>query len=292
MKDGIYKQLPIGEYHANRTHESSSTLKQFKVSPRHYELYVSEMSEEKDRVSHFDFGNAMELALIDEASFNKDVYIVDSETICSAIGGARPKATKQFKEWYTTEMELAGGKYVIEKTGAESLETIKLIRKRCMEDPLIKALIDNIDYQASCLWTDKDTGVKLKTRPDVVNRNKNVVIDIKTCADGSPHAFSRDVAKFKYPLQAVLQIEGVLKTNMLDSVDLYYYLALEKEAPYNVQLYRLDEEDIEKARLQLKALLVDFARHKAGESRPGYNYNSMNKHGILSLDIPVYYWNN
>ena len=289
MKDGVYtdKELSIEAYHENDSHVSASGLKAFQISPAHFKLSRSMPSQRK---SHFDFGHAAEIKLLEPNQFNDKVYVMDSKIVCDSIGGLRPTSTKEFKAWKSGELELAGERYVIEKHGTESMDSINDIDTMCKNDKLISALLKNTQNQVSCFWTDKDTGVKLKTRPDIIHVNRNVIIDVKTTVDASPWGFGRSVTKFNYPIQAVTQIDGVIASGLMDTVDIYYYLVVQKVEPYLVQLYRMTDEDIQKARDKVSDLLMLFKMHKDGKLRDGYNYISDNKHGILDLKIPQYYW--
>jgi len=218
------------------------------------------------------------------------VYIIDDEKMIQLIGGKRPTATKVYKEWLADEHATAGDRFIINKSGNESMETVQTLVDKCMADPVISALVNNVQYQSSVFWKDTDSGVLCKTRPDVVHINKKVVLDIKTTVSASPSAFSRQAAKLGYPLQAALQMRGVVQGGMMDAVDLYYYLVVEKSAPYNVQLYRFTDEDIAAANEKLDDALLLYKLYQDGDLSSGYGFKADNKHGILDLKIPQYYW--
>jgi len=289
MKNGIYTEdeLSIDDYHLNKSHVSASGLKAFQISPTHFELTRLMPSQRK---THFDFGHAAEIKLLDADKFDAKVYVINSKLICDSIGGLKPKATKDYKMWKVEELKIAGNRYVIEKHGPESMDSINEIDYACKNDKLVSILLKNTQAQVSCLWTDEKSGVNLKTRPDLVHVNKNIIIDVKTTVDASPWAFARSAAKYNYPIQAVTQIDGVVASGLMDHVDLYYYLTIQKSAPYMVQLYRMTDEDIQLARDKVNDLLTLFSLYQQGKIRHGYNFQSDDKHGIMDLNIPQYYW--
>src|SRR5574343_1362278 len=103
----------------------------------------------------------------------------------------------------------------------------------CYQDKVIQGLISNTEYQLSLFWTDEQSGVRLKTRPDICKRKKNVIVNLKTTLDGSPEAFSKDINKYDYALQACIEWRGCVASGIMPTVDNYVWLVVEKVAPFN-----------------------------------------------------------
>jgi hypothetical protein len=232
IPEGIHKHITIVDYHADTEYLSASVLKEANKSLKHMRWHLDN---KKERKSHFDFGNAFEIALMDlmndTKEFESSVHIFDEINRPDQKHGMTANKNVAWKKSF---FEKEG--YIINNTGDESRETIGHMLKSCWEDSTIQKLLRNTDYQSSCFWTDPKTGLKLKTRPDVCNVNKTVIIDVKTTQDASPEAFARDVAKYSYDMQAVMQINGVLETGMFKEVGAYYWLAVEKTPPYCAQI--------------------------------------------------------
>jgi len=284
FKDGIYDNVNIHEYHADKEYISSSALKEAQKSLAHFDFYYSKPSERK---SHFDFGNCFELALMDAINgtneFDKFVTIFDEQQ--------RPEQEKTMasgknKEWKITIFDT--DKYIITKTGDESLETMQLMLESCIKDSVINALIKNTDYQKSIFWTDKQTGLKMKTRPDVCKMNKKVIVDIKSTKDASPEKFAKDAANYSYPLQAITQINGCIDSGLMIP-EKYFWLAVEKTAPFNAQLYEFKNEDwqLMQDRYEYHLGLIKMAREE--NKFPGYTQRADNQHGILELELPMWF---
>lgn len=285
LVDGIHNDIPIDRYHMDKTYLSATTIKKFARSPRHYEHYITTPDE---RVSWGDFGNAFEIGLCDPAIFDERVFVLDDREIIEQIGGKRPTTTNLFKDWRAEQMEIAGDRYVIPAIGPESKHVMDQMIARCQDDDMIMALVTNTEYQSTCCWTEN--GVRIKTRPDVCNINRRVLVDIKTDRDGSPDGFSRSVTKLDYPLSAAVQCKGATATGLLPSVDAFFYLVAEKEPPFNVQLYRLNSEDIGMATAVLDHYIELFRKYQSGGLRLGYNFNTNDKHGVIDVNVPPYYW--
>ena len=100
--------------------------------------------------------------------------------------------------------------------------------------------------------------------------SKNCVIDIKTTQDGSPDAFGRSVYNFGYHLQAAIYKE-------LTGIDDYFIIAIENSSPYNVTVYKLSQDYIDKGYSVMNKGINDFKLWD-GEER-GYKQ-------MLELQLP------
>jgi hypothetical protein len=154
---------------------------------------------------------------------------------------------------------------------------------------MIQRLISNTEYQISLFWEDPKTGLKLKTRPDICQVKKNVVVNLKTCLDGSPAAFSKDLAKYEYPLQACIEIMGCIESGLMPQVDNYFWLVVEKRAPFNATIYEFAPSDISAGMDELQYLFTKVKKAMDENLYPGYSDRSDNKYGILTAQIPLWY---
>ncbi len=284
MKPGIYTDISINDYHAEKEWFSSTGLRKAKRSLKDFYLYLNGYYN-NEKKSCFDFGNAFELALLDRVGFENSVTIFNEKE--------RPESDKTFgstknKEWkesiYNTQ------NYVINYDGSESFRVIEEMLKSCLSDAVIRKLIENIEYQNSMFWIDEN-GLKLKTRPDICKSKKNIIVDVKTTRDGSPESFSKDLSNHDYPFQSVMQIDGVIKSGFMSSVDEYYWLVVEKEPPFSATLYKFEPEDIAYCMdeyIYTKQLVADCLKTNVW---PSYSQRADNKWGILSARLPLWYRN-
>lgn len=287
ITEGVHKNISIIDYHSDKDYMSASQIKEANKSLKHLKWY---MDHKQERKSHFDFGNAFEIALMDlmngTKEFESSVHLFDEND--------RPDKDHKItagknQEWKKRYFEQKG--YIINKVGDESEESIKHMLESCWSDKVIQGLLINTDYQTSCFWTDKKTGLKLKSRPDVCNVNKTVILDVKTTKNASPESFARDVANYSYDIQAMMQINGVIETGMFPEVKAYYWLAVEKEPPYNAQLYRFHSDQWDYTQMILDYLLGIIKMAKEQGLWTGYGQRASNEHGILEMELPMWYKN-
>lgn len=292
MKDGIYDNISIKDYHANTTHISATQIKEAHKSLKQFHWYRSGKMK-KENKPHFSFGNAFELALLDKVGFSESVAIAkDSEWVAKAMAEkeySNPRNTSIYKAEVSKFEADAIGKYSIMDKGPESYEAITHMLESCYQDKVIQGLIANTEYQLSIFWTDDQTGIKLKTRPDICKRKKNVVVNVKTTLDGSPFAFSRELAKYDYPLQAVVEMNGCIQSGLMTAVDNYFWLVVEKEPPYNATIYEFDQNDIKVCYDKLEFVLSQIKKAQEKNFYPGYSNLADNEYGILKAEIPLWY---
>ena len=293
MKDGIYTDLSITDYHANKTHVSATGIKYAKRSLKEFEWFITGKMKSEAK-SQFGFGNAFELALLDKSGFEKNVAILQTESWVQMALDEKPelKVPKSSAKYKAEESKFTSqheGKYIINDVGKESFETIEGMLTSCYQDAVIQKLISGVEYQLSAFWTDPASGLRLKTRPDICKRKNNVIVNLKTAVDGSPKAFSKDLANYDYPLQACIEIQGCIESGIMASVDNYFWLVVEKTEPYNATLYEFDQGDIRANMDEYEYLTNKIKQAQDKNLWPGYTDRADNPHGILTAQIPLYY---
>jgi exodeoxyribonuclease VIII len=285
MKPGIYKDIDIDKYHSEKEFLSSTGLKRAKKSLKDFQLYQSGYYDNQKKM-HFDFGNAFEMALLEPDKFKEGVSIFDPFERPEKDKGITSKKNQSWKNDI-----FSSNKYVINKEGLNSFQVLEEMLKSCYQDAVIQRLIKNIEYQNSIYWIDQKTGLKLKTRPDICKSKKNIVVDVKTADDGSPEKFSKDLANFDYPFQACMQIDGVIESGLMQKVDNYFWLVVEKKPPFSATLYEFDQEDINWCMNEYEYTLKCVADAIEQNKFPSYSFRADNKFGILTANLPLWYRN-
>lgn len=292
MENGIYDNITINDYHANRTHVSATGIKHAKASLKQFKWFLDGKFDQD--ALHLDFGNAAELALLDKKGFEENVAIYQTEywtqlALQEKPELKKPKNSARYQAEVSKFESANQGKYLIPDVGRQSFQYIEEMLKSVHMDATIQKLLEGTQYQLSLFWTDDQTGLNLKTRPDICKVKKNVIVNLKTTINGSPEAFSRDLVKYDYPLQACVEISGCLATGLMNSVDNYFWLVLEKEPPFCATIYEFQESDIKSTMMEYEYLITKIAEAKEKDFYPGYSDRADNKHGILTARVPSYY---
>lgn len=211
---------------------SSSALKAAKKSTRDFIHYYNKPYEKK---GYFDFGNACELYLIDKDAFYAEVAVMDESK--------KPEPSKDYRtkvnaDWKAKFYEVNADKYIIPATGKDSFEVIQYLEVLAQKHPAYDLLIGK-EYQQPFEWICPRTGLKRYSRTDLYE--DGIIIDIKTDVDSD---FTRTCVKNDYFFQAFDQMVGAVECGAMDEVKEYYWFVLGKEAPYFVDVYKLDLDQI------------------------------------------------
>jgi len=262
------------DYHAEKEHVSASRLKTLKKSPLHFINYKAMAPR-----AEFTIGNVFECLILEEDKFTEQFYIFDDRKVCQEIGGKNPRVTNKYRDWKAEALKFAEGREII---NFEDYELVRNMLDQFDTNREANRLLSAGTVQPSIFFDYN--GVKLKTRPDFVNQSGGVIVDIKTTSAEGPEGFQKQMANLNYHLQAVMQIEGAKQAGI--DVQHYFYLVAEKNAPYCVNLYRLNEETINFAYAELDELTTLLKECQQSNQWPGYEHRADNNHGILNIGLP------
>lgn len=273
---GIFKDLSNEHYHNDRSAVSRSGLKKFRECPsRYWNEYLNPERPEKKSTPDMIFGSAfhtfvLEPHLFDQKYFVKtsDFPFVDAKPLKKDLQAQYGKAIgeKLYEEAKETEAnqkehrkrviaqfeESSAGKELLT---IDQMSKLTLMRQKVLDHPEASKLIQNGAIETSFFWEDPHTGVRCKTRPDVLF--DNMTVDLKTTKDASERAFTNDVVKYSYHLQAAMNREGVYHTGGND-IKNHVFICVEKEWPYLVAVYALHRSVLDFAHNILKNTLEKF----------------------------------
>ncbi len=144
---------------------------------------------------------------------------------------------------------------------------------------LAKQLLIDGQPEVSVYGQDVNTGLKVKGKLDYLDGDR--IVDLKTVGIGgaSPAAFTKQIASFKYHLQAAHYLE-------LAQAKTFTFLVVERESPYQIGIYELDDDALAEGRWLRKKALDTVAFCRAANSWPGYTPNQPQ-----TLSLPAWAFN-
>lgn len=216
------------EYHAHPA-ISRSALNAIAQSPLHYwHRYLNPKAEAPLPTPAMRFGTAVHMA------------VLEPELFLESYGEAPDisRATKAGKEAWA-EAESTGKTLLtnVELTAIEQMHT-KLWEHQAAAKALRAPGINEGSYIATC----PDTDLEIKCRPDRLLES-GWIIDLKTTQDASAKAFAKSTANFGYHVQAAFYLHTLRSLGVQPKG--FIIVAIEKSAPYAVQVFRLSEESID-----------------------------------------------
>ncbi|WP_303786717.1 PD-(D/E)XK nuclease-like domain-containing protein [Azovibrio restrictus] len=249
--------MPADQYHAHPA-VGHSGLVRIMRSPAHYQEYVSNPPEPTPAMQ---LGTAFHTALLEHDRF--------SQTFVAA-----PKFDRRTKEG-----KAAAEAWEVENAGKTSLtvdqmvvieEMVVSVRSHAGAERLLAEGV----AEMSAFWIDRETGIECKCRPDFLSMAGETVtgiVDVKTCCDASADGFARAIATLGYDVQAAFYQDG-LKAVTGRTIP-FYFIAVEKEAPFAVAAYKASDEVIEVGRAKYRGALQLLQWCRTKGSWPGYQPN-------------------
>ena len=209
------RRMSNADYHADTTSISNSLITQILKSPAHARAYLDGARTEP--TAAMIFGTAAHCRILEPDVFFSTYVAIEGD-----------KRTKEIK--LQVEDAVAHGKIVISRTEYEALEAMS---KAVHLHPSAGDLLFDGEAEMSHFWTDGDTGLKCKCRPDFLTMD-GVCVDLKTTDDASPEGFARSVATYGYHRQGAFYSAGT-------GCSRFVFIAVEKKPPFAVGVYVLDQ---------------------------------------------------
>lgn len=243
-------------YHADKTAVSSSVLKTILKSPASFYSQFLEGKEETNDA--FRLGSAVHMALLEPKKFFH-YYLKQPD-----FGDQRSSKNREKKEEW---MKAQAPKAII-LNEAEYIRIEGMINS-VMKHPDASNLLKGGQPEISGYYCDPETNIKCRIKPDFINFDLMMMIDVKTTQDCTRDAFIRSILKYQYDFQLAMYGEG---TRLItgQSVNHFIFLAIEKDPPYEVGVYLCEESILNKGRNDYRRALDLLSDCLEKNHWPGY----------------------
>lgn len=218
----IIDGLSNADYHAHPA-ISKSGLDKIAKSPAHYKAAREAEHEGSD-------------ALVFGSAFHD--YILLPDTFQTAYTVLPPDFDGRTKEGKVMLESIRQSEQTVLKT--EWLTDIEGMAAAIAAHPKASALLQGGKAEQSIFWTDEDSGIDCRCRPDYLHPG-GIIVDLKSTTDASPEEFARSVAKYRYHVQDAFYSEGYYQATGQWPRG-FVFIAVEKTAPYAVACYSLDDD--------------------------------------------------
>lgn len=226
---GIKIGVPAHEYHQRELGVvSKSALDLIARSPAHYRAWVDGL--EREATPAMRFGTALHMALLEPERF-KRTYVVAPD-----FGDMRSSKNREKRDAWLEERPGA----VMLKPDDEA--ALLGMLESVMKHPAGSRLILEGESEVTLRWNDPISGLSCKSRADYWVRSKRLAVDVKTTDDASIDGFARSVANYRYHVQDALYRSGFRECG--EPIEHFAILAVEKQPPYAVAVYTLDEDAV------------------------------------------------
>lgn len=278
----IMHDMDIDLYHSHPA-VSRSGLMLLLRSPQHYWWeYLSGQAEKKDTKA-LRIGHAFHTLVLEPATFDQRAVVVPEgapkKPSVTQLNAKNPSAdTVAAINWWNQYNAYAAGKLQLSQEEFDGMQRMaQSLRNQPASD---KVLVASGKIESSFFWYDEEFGVHVKARPDYY-RNDGIVLDLKTCADASRHAFEKSIADYGYDVQAYMQMEGVRRVTGRKP-EAFVFACVEKDGPNAVAFYTADKDMLDCGEYRYREAMTKFAECQRSGVWPGY--------GSMIQPISVPFW--
>lgn len=241
------KVMSAAEYHAHPA-MSCSKLKNLAASPAHYKWSVENPEKTTAAMS---FGSAAHAICLERETFDAQVFV-----------STKNRKTKGFEE----DCLFNPGRIVVTQ---EEMSRLPQIQKAWDSSDTVRDLLEGGLVERSFFWKDSATGVECKSRLDIYNPARKIVVDLKTTEDASHHVFAYDAAKYLYHWQAAMYLNAVHAVTG-EAPEYFEFVVIEKEPPFGLMVYRVNSIDVAKGQAGITKALATYAACLKSNQWTGY----------------------
>lgn len=258
------------DYHADKTHVTASMLKDLDESPRVFEAKHITGTLKILPSPQMELGTAVHCAALEPQRFTTE-YIVQPDAL-------NDRRTKAYKEW---AQNVHPSMTILKQ---ETADTVRQCVDSLYSVPVIKSVLDAPGLvERSHRWTCPISDVPCKFRPDKINPDAEIVLDIKTISNCSQSEFEKSVVNFKYFLQAAHYLAGA--STIYQSHDwTFLFAVVETSPPFRCRAFSLDSEAIGIGFDTRERLLADYRRRYAEN-----DWSEIDEHELVTVSLPGWF---
>jgi len=258
--EGFYDAMPMDEYHATEAKSSHNFMDMFDSCE--LSVYEKENKVQKESTALFE-GTGIHTSI--QADFHEDI---DKEY---AIAPDVRKNSSAWKQWFEED---CGDRTPCTET---QMKMFKGCREASRSHPESRLFIENglMERSGFCELND----VQVKARPDIdcahipASERFPCLVDIKSRRkrQASKQAWTKDFYNYRTYLQAGLQILVWRELGLW--IDDYFYLLIEKEPPYQVNVVPLGKEWMHESIYQVNQVINKWKKWLSDGSPKSYGLN-------------------
>lgn len=227
-----------------------STLSAMRDSPHHYRHAVTHGRKDTPTLAR---GRYVHTAILQPDQLGTDYAIYDGK--------------RRAGNDYAAFVAANEGKTVFK---ASELEEIQPIIEAVRNHPDARAILDldGNEYETPAVWTDAATGLRCKARTDLRNRNRKIVVDLKTSRSVDARRFGHELERYGYHHQLAHYAAGIAAADGW-TPEQHILIVVESGAPHDVAVFPIAEPVIEIGRAMVANLLAAVAECRTTGKWPG-----------------------
>lgn len=239
----------IEEYNSYPAARNSELQVLIDESPAHYFERVKNPPKTTEAKS---FGSAFHQAILEPKLFREKLVVVP-------IFEGKTKDGRPTTSANSKEVQELSAIWHMENQGKTKITQGQFDRIQAMLNSVsahtrAAQLMSEGHSEESLFWTDEETGVQCKARPDFI-REGHILVDVKTTESCSEESFYFDARKMGYNFQAAMYLDAATAV-FGHTFDTFIIIAVEKKPPYAVRTFQLTDAFIRQGQDQFYMTLA------------------------------------
>ena len=137
-------------------------------------------------------------------------------------------------------------------------------------------------FEHSIVWTDEETGLQLRARPDkLALLNPAIIVDVKTTRAETYSQFQKHLAEYGYHRQLAWYEDGVKALGI--DVEASALITVDKTPAHECHVYEVTRSAIELGRMENRDLLTEL-KYRIDAN----NWESRDAGAIIEIDVPMW----
>lgn len=260
MKPGIYTDMPAADYHADPCAAPSLSASIAKIlvgqSPLHAWHAHPRLNPdyEPEESAQFDLGSAAHALLLEG---DDRMQVIDA-----------PDYRKKEAQEARDAAREAGKHPVLLKQYADVAEMVRLAQEALYEcSDLGNLSLKDGSPEPTLIWQER--GVWCRARLDFLPNDRSVILDYKTTTDSTPAAFSRQISRMGYHVQAAFYERGLQKVLEVEAP--FVLMAQEVNRPFAVSFHGCAPTLMEIARAMVSDAIRVWGACLEADKWPGHS---------------------
>lgn len=232
----------IEQIYNKEKHLSFSSLKAFLQSPKHFFRYKTDAEPDTKAMKE---GTMFHMAILEPDKFKEKYWILDDSEKCAEIGGAKPRATKAYKEWFNEQIEKNTGRELISKEDYDLYLSMGDYLYKCSATSwIMNGLVH------------KEKGFKFEHNNfsitgKIDGEGNDYCMDLKKVADASFKKVKWTIQDMRYDMQGAIYSYAAAKKK-------YYLVFIDKAI--NVTVVKISEDTLQTGFVAFESALSEFQR--------------------------------
>lgn len=263
IEPGIYPDLSNDDYHAGPGISKSGMDWIAKCPALYRAKYITREIDDKETAA-IAIGKATHLAV-----FQPEVFL--NEVAVAPDINRRTKAGKE--EWEEFVQESAG-KIILRP---DEHDQVRYIADAVHNHPIASGVLREGQAETSIFSIDEQTRELIKVRPDWMHQE--LLVDLKSILNASPDYFSREMFNRRYFVQAPFYLDTA-NQQYGNRFDNFLFICAEKEPPYLVEVYLIDQESLSAGRAEYRRCLDLYHGCRTTDTWPCYSGGKVKEIGM------------